>query len=156
MFAFLTEQAHAHWLWIGIGCLLFCAEMLGASGYLLWSGFAAILVGIFVWLMPFEMSLSAQATIYAVTLVINTYLWWRWLKKRAAKAKSNFPLNERNQQLIGQRALLLEDVHQGISRVKLGDSSWRVSCSDNLLAGEEVEIFGVDGVTLLVKKTLSH
>jgi len=45
---------HPHWFWISLGCLLLAAEMLGASGYLLWSGVAAVLVGLIVWVVPVD------------------------------------------------------------------------------------------------------
>ena len=32
--------AHPHWFWLTLGGLLLAAEMLGTSGYLLWSGVA--------------------------------------------------------------------------------------------------------------------
>ncbi len=44
--------AHPHGFWLTLGGLLLAAEMLGTSGYLLWSGLAAILVGLVVWFLP--------------------------------------------------------------------------------------------------------
>ena len=44
--------AHPHAFWLSLGGLLLAAEMLGTSGYLLWSGMAAVLVGLLVWLVP--------------------------------------------------------------------------------------------------------
>ena len=43
---------HAHIFWLTLGGLLLAAEMLGASGYLLWSGVAAVLTGLLVWIVP--------------------------------------------------------------------------------------------------------
>lgn len=44
--------ANPWWLWLTLGGLLLAAEMLGTSGYLLWSGIAAVLVSLLVWLVP--------------------------------------------------------------------------------------------------------
>lgn len=46
--------AHPHWFWLTLGGLLLAAEMLGTSGYLLWSGLAAVMVGIIEWFIPFS------------------------------------------------------------------------------------------------------
>ncbi len=50
----MLEQiaANPHWFWLSLGGLLLAAEMLGASGYLLWSGVSALVVGAIVWLLP--------------------------------------------------------------------------------------------------------
>lgn len=146
----IFDLQHAYWFWIGLGCLLLAAEMLGASGYLLWAGLAAILLGSILWLLPVEISPAAQAIIYSLVLILNTYFWWRWLKTRANKRPDTIKLNERSAQLIGKRALLIEDVQFGISRAKIGDSSWRVKCDEDLKAGNEVMIKGIDGATLIV------
>jgi len=45
--------AHPHVFWLSLGGLLLAAEMLGGNGYLLWSGVAAVVTGLAVWLMPF-------------------------------------------------------------------------------------------------------
>lgn len=44
--------AHPHWFWLTLGGLLLAAEMLGTSGYLLWSGLAAVIVGLIEWFVP--------------------------------------------------------------------------------------------------------
>ncbi len=40
--------ANPYGFWLSLGGLLLVAEMLGAGGYLLWSGIAAVIVGILV------------------------------------------------------------------------------------------------------------
>ncbi|EAR0572992.1 NfeD family protein, partial [Salmonella enterica] len=43
---------HPHIFWLSLGGLLLAAEMLGGNGYLLWSGVAAVITGLTVWLLP--------------------------------------------------------------------------------------------------------
>ena len=43
---------HPHIFWLSLGGLLLAAEMLGGNGYLLWSGVAAVITGLVVWLLP--------------------------------------------------------------------------------------------------------
>jgi membrane protein implicated in regulation of membrane protease activity len=40
----------------------------------------------------------------------------------------------------------------GVGRVKLDDTVWRASSADEIGAGERVEITGVEGSTLLVRR----
>ncbi|MGW8214257.1 NfeD family protein, partial [Klebsiella pneumoniae] len=43
---------HPHLFWLSLGGLLLAAEMLGGSGYLLWSGVAGVVTGALTWLLP--------------------------------------------------------------------------------------------------------
>src|SRR6185437_9803726 len=85
----MLEQiaANPHWFWLSLGGLLLAAEMLGASGYLLWSGVSAVVVGAIVWLLP-QLAWEWQGVIFAVLTVVVAYLWWYWLRQRPAAASS--------------------------------------------------------------------
>lgn len=47
-------MATPHLFWLSLGGLLLAAELVGASGYLLWSGVAAALVGLVTWILPLQ------------------------------------------------------------------------------------------------------
>ncbi|HGM5484264.1 TPA: NfeD family protein [Serratia marcescens] len=143
--------ANPLWFWLSLGGVLLAAEMLGAGGYLLWSGVAALLVGVLIWLLP-QLSWAWQGAIFAVLTVVVAYLWWYWLRRRPAAASGGSPvLNQRNRQLIGTRATLTEPMHNGMGRINIGDSSWRAQAAEDLLAGTEVEVVAVEGVTLVIR-----
>ncbi|CAI0717775.1 Inner membrane protein ybbJ [Serratia entomophila] len=143
--------ANPHWFWLSLGGVLLAAEMLGASGYLLWSGVAALIVGALVWLLP-QLPWEWQGTIFAALTVIVAYLWWYWLRQRPAAAASGAQvLNQRNRQLIGTRATLTEAMHNGMGRINIGDSSWRAQAAEDLPVGTEVEVIAVEGVTLVIR-----
>lgn len=149
----MLEQiaANPQWFWITLGGLLLAAEMLGASGYLLWSGVSAILVGVLVWLLP-QLDWEWQGSVFAVMTIGVAYLWWYWLRKRASAARGTSPvLNQRNRQLIGTRATLTEPMHNGLGRINIGDSSWRAQATEDLPTGTEVEVIAVEGVTLVIR-----
>lgn len=139
---------NAHWLWISLGGLLLAAEMLGASGYLLWSGISAVVVGLLVWLFPF--SWPWQGAAFALLTIVTALLWWYWLRKRTQAAPQQ-ALNQRGRQLIGQRATLTEAVVDGVGRAKIGDGTWRVAADRPLPAGTRVEVLAIDGITLRVR-----
>ncbi|MBH2718413.1 NfeD family protein [Serratia ureilytica] len=143
--------ANPLWFWLSLGGVLLAAEMLGAGGYLLWSGVAALLVGALIWLLP-PLSWEWQGVIFAVLTVVVAYLWWYWLRRRPAAASGGSPvLNQRNRQLIGTRATLTEPMHNGMGRINIGDSSWRAHAAEDLPAGTEVEVVAVEGVTLVIR-----
>jgi len=127
------------------------AEMLGASGYLLWSAVAALIVGVLVWLLP-QLLWEWQGAIFAVLTVAVAFLWWYWLRQRPARAANDMQmLNQRNRQLIGTHATLTEAMHNGIGRINIGDSSWRAQASYDLPVGTNVEVIAVEGVTLVIR-----
>lgn len=141
---------NAHWFWLSLGGLLLAAEMLGASGYMLWSGLSAVLVGLLTWVMPLGWPL--QGTIFAILTIVTALLWWYWLRKRTLSRPQSM-LNQRGQQLVGLRATLTDPVINGFGRVNIGDSSWRVKSEQDLPAGTQVEVIAIDGITLHVRPT---
>ncbi|MBN3215918.1 NfeD family protein [Pectobacterium polaris] len=139
---------NAHWFWLSLGGLLLAAEMLGASGYSLWSGLSAVLVGLLTWVMP--MSWPWQGTVFAILTIVTALLWWYWLRKRTLSRPQSM-LNQRGQQLVGLRATLTDPVINGFGRVNIGDSSWRVKSEQDLPVGTQVEVIAIDGITLHVR-----
>ena len=148
MIAVLFE--HAYIFWLSLGGLLLAAEMLGGNGYLLWSGVAAVVTGLLVWLVPFGWEL--QGVIFAVLTLIAAWLWWLWLSRRVRDQKpADASLNQRGQQLVGRRFILDNALVNGRGHMRVGDSSWPVSAWSDLPAGSKVEVIAVEGITLHIK-----
>lgn len=97
---------NAHWVLLSLGGLLLAAEMLGASGYLLWSGVSAVIIGLLTWVLP----LPWQGALFAVLTIITALLWWYWLRSRSCRVTDATLLNQRSRQLIGVRATVTEAV----------------------------------------------
>ncbi|BAE73972.1 Inner membrane protein YbbJ [Sodalis glossinidius str. 'morsitans'] len=81
---------HPHNVWLILGGLLLALEMLGASGFLLWSGIAALLVG----LVP--IGWEWQGATFAV-LTGSAWLWWYRLRA-SDRGRPVSVLNQRGQQ----------------------------------------------------------
>lgn len=142
--------AHPHVFWLSLGGLLLAAEMLGGNGYLLWSGVAAVMTGLLVWLLPFGW--EWQGALFAVLTLVAAWLWWRWLNRQVRSQKSaDAALNQRGQQLVGKRYTLDDTLINGRGHVRIGDSSWPVIADEDLIAGTRVEVIAVEGITLRVK-----
>ena len=142
--------AHPHVFWLSLGGLLLAAEMLGGNGYLLWSGVAAVMTGLLVWLLPFGW--EWQGALFAVLTLVAAWLWWRWLNRQVRSQKpADAALNQRGQQLVGKRYTLDATLINGRGHVRIGDSSWPVVADEDLIAGTRVEVIAVEGITLRVK-----
>ena len=148
----MLEQltANPHLFWLSLGGLLLAAELLGASGYLLWSGVAAALVGFIIWLVP--LSWEWQGITFAVLTIVAALLWAAWLRRKPDDVSANESLNQRGRQMIGLHGNLLEQPQNGFSRIRIGDSTWRVSCPEELNINDEVIVISVEGNTLHVNK----
>ncbi|WP_291968434.1 NfeD family protein [Candidatus Symbiopectobacterium sp.] len=139
----------AHWVWLSLGGLLLAAEMLGASGYLLWSGVSAVIIGLLTWVLPLPW--AWQGTLFAVLTIIIALLWLYWLRSRSRRIAGATLLNQRSRQLIGVRATVTKAVVDGIGRARIGDSTWRIKTDEALRVGTTVEVIAVDGITLHVR-----
>lgn len=137
-----------HWFWISLGGLLLAAEMLGASGYLLWSGIAAVLVGLLTWILPLPW--AWQGVLFALLTVISAIVWWYWLRNHNKTLPVSL-LNQRGEQLVGTHAVLIEPVVNGIGRVRIGDGTWRAVSDTDMAAGAPVVVIAVEGITLHVR-----
>ncbi|HBH16260.1 MAG TPA: NfeD family protein [Leclercia adecarboxylata] len=145
---------HPHIFWLSLGGLLRAAEILGGNGYLLWSGVAAVVTGMIVWLLP--LGWEWQGVIFPVLTLLAAWLWWRWLAKRVREQKpADSQLNQRGQQLVGRHFTLETALVDGRGHMRVGDSSWPVSADSDLPAGTAVEVVAVDGITLRIRPRIS-
>lgn len=142
--------AHPHLFWLSLGGLLLAAEMLGGSGYLLWSGVAGVVTGALTWLLP--LSWEWQGTLFAVLTLLAAWLWSKWLRKRVKLQRpADAQLNQRGLQLIGRRLTLDTPLVNGRGHVRVGDSSWPVIADEDFAAGSKVEVVAVEGITLRIR-----
>ena len=145
----LTELSWVHWLILGGGLLIL--ELLGGAGYLLWLGMAAVSVSALGALLP--LSWVSQWLIFSLLALLFTGTWWYWQRHRLDSNESDpaRQLNQRPQRWLGQEATLQQDVVNGLSRVKLGDSVWPVRSASPLPAGSLVRVTATDGIMLIVE-----
>ncbi|MGL5224203.1 MAG: NfeD family protein [Aeromonas sp.] len=138
-----------YWHWLGLGLILLAIEVLGTVGFLLWTGIAALEVGLLLLVWPFGW--QAQLLLFAGQSLLTTWAWWRWQHQRdSAGQDAASTINERMQSYMGRELTLLDDVVEGASRVRLDDTVWTIRCSDTLPAGSKVKVVGADSHILLV------
>ena len=91
-----------------------------------------------------------------ILTLLAAWLWWEWLSRRVREQKhSDSHLNQRGQQLIGRRFVLESPLVNGRGHMRVGDSSWPVSASEDLGAGTHVEVIAIEGITLHIRAVSS-
>jgi len=147
----IFEQLN-YWHWFGLGITLAILEMLlGGSFLFLWLGLIAILTGISVWFVP-TLIWQYQLLIFTIDSIIMLIVWKKFLSKKFSstmKPEHAIKLNRRNEQYIGRIFTLTEPIVNGIGKIQVDDSTWRVSGPD-LPVGASIEVIGVDGIILKV------
>jgi len=137
------------WTWIIVGLLVMGLELVVPGAFMIWLGLAAVATGIVAAL--FDLGWQAGMLVYAVLALAAVGLG-RWLTRnpRQGAAEPEPELNRSDRMLIGRSLRLETPIVDGIGRVRVDDSSWRVTGPD-LPAGERVRVIGMDGATLEVE-----
>lgn len=143
--AFLA--AYGPWSWIVAGLVLLGLELVVPGGFLLWLGISGILTGLITFIQP--LSWAAQWAIFG-GLALVSIIAWVGLSRRRKPQMSEPELNQRTARLLGQEGVLETPIESGFGRLRLGDTTWRVSGPD-LPAGRKVRITGASSSVLRVE-----
>jgi inner membrane protein len=146
---FMVFYNSPHWVFIALGGILLIIELLGTGGYGLWSGIAAIIVGLIAWILP--LSWPLLWILFAILTLVSAYLWWVWLKKQGKDKSSKGEINQPQQDLIGIKTVVTDAIVNGSGRVKIKDGTWSARCDKDLKVGQSVIIIAVDGIMLSVE-----
>ena len=141
----LDQIVFWHWWVFGLGMLILEAFMPGAI--FLWMGVSAAVVGLLLWMIP-ELGWEWQFLIFALLSVISVVAWKKY--RPAVPATDRPALNRRGEQYVGRSFTLQEPIVNGIGKLSVDDTTWRISGTD-LPAGRKVQVTGVDGTTLRVE-----
>ncbi len=134
-----------HWLVLGLGLL--CLEMLITTEFvLLWMGVSAIAVGLLTLMLP--LNWQTELVLFGVFSVVSYFVY----RKYRPTIESDKPtLNRRGHSYVGRVFSLSEPIVNGIGKVHVDDSQWRVSGPDTEV-GQRVRVIEVDGTTLKVEQ----
>jgi inner membrane protein len=139
------------WHWLVLGVALAIVEVFAPGVFFLWLGIAAGIVGVVLWLIP-GFDWEYQLLSFAILSVASVVIVRRYLT--AHPLESDEPnLNLRGHQYVGRTFTLEEPVVNGQGKIRVDDSTWKISC-DDCDAGAKVTIDGVDGVVL--RATITH
>ena len=138
------------WNWWVFALVLIIVEVLVAGTFFLWMGISAGLVGLVLFFMP-DLGWEIQLSLFAIFSVISIIISRIWLAKHA-RAATPSTLNRRGSQYIGREFTLTEPIVNGIGRLNVDDTIWRISGPD-MDSGVQIIVDGMDGTILRVKST---
>lgn len=136
------------WNWWVFALVLIIVEVLVAGTFFLWMGISAGIVGLVLYLFP-GLDWQVQLSLFAVFSVISIIVSRLWLAKHA-RAEPPSTLNRRGSQYVGRPFTLSEPIVNGIGRLNVDDTIWRISGPD-MESGSQIIVEGLDGTILLVK-----
>lgn len=136
------------WTWIILGVVLIGIELAMPGVFFVWLGLAALATG----LTDAMLGLSWQAsTLLFGLLSVAAVLMGRMIFQPSTQpGDAASLLNRRGEALIGHIFTLDSPIQGGEGRVRVGDSSWRVTGPESP-AGAKVCVVRVDGATLVVE-----
>ncbi|MBX9778370.1 MAG: NfeD family protein [Xanthobacteraceae bacterium] len=135
------------WVWFVAAAIFFVLELTAPGVFMLWLGFAAILIGIIS--LAMVLSWQAQLIIFAV-LSIACIPAYRYFARKIEKPVDRPFLNRRAEGYVGRVFTLDKPIVDGVGTVRIEDTVWRVSGPD-LPAGSRVKVASADGAQLAVE-----
>lgn len=138
-----------YWHWIVIGLILLILEMLAPGAILMWFGAGALLVGGIVFLFP-DIGWEWQVFVFAAFSLVSLFAWKKLRKSVPEEDTESGTLNQRGKALVGRQVPLKEAIVNGVGRVQIDDTFWRVEGED-LEQGALVKVTDTDGATLKVE-----
>lgn len=145
----LFESAATNWLILGL--LLSILELVVPGTYLIWFGFAGLLMSILTCFI--DMALSTQIIWFAVFSAIFAVIGWfsyRYIFKKTQTPKEYRNLNDSAQQYVGRTVTLAEDVVDNQTKVKVGDTYWLAYSEKPLKKGATAKVTDVKDSLILV------
>lgn len=140
------------WLWmifVGVGLLLILLELfigLDTGLDLVFVGTAFLIGGLLSW--PFKFW-AVTLIVTAVICVLYVFLGRKYVHKRIAVKLEKMNIDA----VIGSTGIVLTDIKpRNVGRVKVGNENWRAKANEAIPEGTEIEVTGVTGATLTVKK----
>ena len=143
----LNDILFWHW-WILAGMLLIL-ELTSPVFFFLWLSFSAAAVGFLLLVFP-NIPVEAQLVLFGILSVVAVLAWRKFREVRPPLSDQPL-LNQRGQQYTGRTFTLDQPIVNGVGKVQVDDSTWRVK-GPELPAGTPVRVVGVDGVVFVVER----
>ena len=95
-----------------------------------------------------DIPLESQLVLFAALSIVAVIAWHKY--REAHPIVSDQPnLNRRGEQYTGRVFTLKQPIENGVGKVTVDDSTWRVKGPD-MPAGTRVQVEGIDGVVFIV------
>nr|WP_156842357.1 NfeD family protein [Novosphingobium aquimarinum] len=136
-----------HYAWLAIGLVLAVGEMAIPGVFLIWMAGAAVIVGLFSWVVPIGVPL--QVVLFALLSIAAVFVGRRYLRDNPIVAADPM-MNMRGDRLVGETVVVTQAIAGGSGRVRLGDSEWLARGPD-AVPGTRLKVVGHDGTVLVVE-----
>jgi inner membrane protein len=136
------------WNWLILGAVFLALELVAPGAFMLWLGLAALAVGLISFAV--EWSWQAQLVTFAVLSLALIPVWRRFAPNVEQPSESPL-LNRRAESYIGRIFTLENPIVDGVGRVHIDDTIWRVTGPDSP-AGSQVRIVRAEGPNLFVER----
>ncbi len=136
------------WHWWVFAIVLFILEMLSPGVFLMWIGFAAVITGAILLVLP-DIAWQTQFIIFAVAGILSVIAGRMWFQRNPI-ATDQPALNERSNDLIGNIYEVQQAIKNGEGRIKVGESTWKAIGPD-CPAGSKVRVISVNGAIAKVE-----
>jgi membrane protein implicated in regulation of membrane protease activity len=135
--------------WAAFGFVLLIVEMVTGTFFFLAIAVAAFITTFAAWLTP---DMLTQWVCFSVAGILSIVLWQQLRHKHKTNTHdAASKLNNRLAHLINRQAVLLEPITNGVGRINIDDSWWKVTGED-LPVGTPVHVTAIHDMTLTVEK----
>ena len=135
-----------HW-WILAGVLLIL-ELTAPAFFFLWLGIAAAAVGLILLVFK-DIPIETQLVLFGIASIVAVLAWRKYRESRPLTTDQP-NLNRRGHQYINRVFSLDSPIVNGVGKVTVDDSTWKVKGPD-LPLGTPVRVTGVDGTVFTVE-----
>ncbi len=142
----LEQIVFWHW-WILAGVMLIL-ELSAPVYFFLWLGIAASAVGFLVLVFP-RQPIELQLILFGMLSIVAVIAWRKYRETNVSESDQPL-LNQRGRQYLGRIFTLDHAIENGVGKVQVDDSTWRVKGPD-LPAGTKVRVTDVDGVVFVIE-----
>ena len=137
------------WHWLIAAVVLITLEMVVMPAvFFLWMGISAGVVGLLMMGLP-QLPFMAQIIIFTVIAVVSLAIQRGLISLWRVPFQITL-VNHRGEQYIGRVFTLEEAIVNGVGKIKVDDSIWKVMGED-MAEGEKVKVSGVDGTVFKVE-----
>jgi len=143
---FLQHLQYYHWALIGIALVIL--EIFAPGAVFLWLGISAGVVAGILLIVP-GLEWQLQFIIFALLSLVLVFIG-RTIFRNHSKHTGDPTLNLRGKQYLNRTLVLEEPIVNGVGRVKVDDTIWRVKGPD-CDQGATVRVTDVDGTILIVE-----
>lgn len=139
----------SYWHWFGLAIILLALEITAPLTFFLWLCLAAVATALTKLLLP-EIDIATQLILFSIFCVLSLIAWWRFGYNAQEKETDSPHLNRRNEGFVGRLLSLSQAIENGVGKVTINDSQWKVSGPD-LDIGTMVRVVEVEGSVLIVE-----